>query len=226
MKNQTSSFYPSIEVLYLDSCNIQFLMGPIEKGFGTPFANLFRKVLLKYSIGTGIIGLQVNNLKQLNQYTKLPGVVENVNDILINAKHILFKVDSPNSLQFVLQRKGPCKVYTSDLIVPRNVTLLNSNSYLFTIHDESQIKLLFHADSGYGFIPAEYFGLKKNTVFTDINFTPIVHISYYVRNYSTYEELVFYIKTNGIEHPKSIVESAFRFLSKKTNPFYKESQIL
>nr|AGH24416.1 RNA polymerase subunit alpha [Reclinomonas americana ATCC 50284] len=219
MVYQTPSFRPKIQNLKYDSHSIQVLIGPLEKNFSGSFANILRKVIYRFTPGVGIIGLKVNSVDFLHAYSSLPGIQEDIPNLFCNLKNLVIKIDKYDHKPFnlIIKKKGPYIIKGEDILCPLGVTILNKNVYICTVESDCQIDLTLIGDVGCGYVLSNYFGNKKNTIYSDTVFCPIKHVSYYVRSYTTYEELILYVKTNGTCDPNFVLKNAFSFLQDKVH---------
>lgn len=220
MKYKTTSFRPIVQKLKYDNEIVQVLIGPLEKGFSNSFANVLRRIILRFTPGVSIIGIKIKNTSYsyLHPYTVIPGTKENISEVLGNMKNILIKPISYSPIIFPVIKRGPCIIRAKDLLHTDNINILNEDAYVCCLENDMQIEWNIYADFGCGFIPANYFGKKKDTVYADTTFSPVVHFSFYIRSYSTYEDLILQIKTNGTCDPYFVVTNAFDFLYNKITP--------
>jgi DNA-directed RNA polymerase subunit alpha len=211
------SIKPKISIIKTDLFGVQFFIGPMEKGFGSSFANMLRRVILRYTPGVGIIGFSIKNMGSLHTYKNIPGIEEDVVLLTSNIKKLLIKAKNIEPLMIKLKKKGPCVVTANDIIHNRDIKIINKNEHLFTVVEGHQIKMVIHASVGYGFMPSSSYGYKKDTVYCDTSYTPIKHVSYYLRTYTTYEEVIFNIETNGTCDSLFVIKNALHFIKTKTN---------
>lgn len=211
------SIRPKISIIKTDLFGIQFFIGPMEKGFGSSFANMLRKVILRYTPGVGISGFSIKNIGFLHTHRSIPGIEEDVIQLTSNIKKLLIKANNIEPLVIKLKSKGPCIVTANEIVHSRDIRIINKNEYLFTVVDGHQIGMKIYASMGYGFTPSSYYGYKKDTVYCDTLYTPIKHVSYYLRTYTTYEEIIFNIETNGTCDSLFVIKNALNFINTKTN---------
>lgn len=219
MVYKAPSFRPTIQKLKHDSHSIQILIGPLEKNFSGSFANLLRKIILRFTPGIGIIGIKINGINSLHAYSSIPGLKEDIPNLFCNFKNLLIKTDEfeYKPILFNIRKKGPYIIKGKDIACPLNASILNEDLYLCTLESDCQIDLTIIGDVGCGYVSSTYFGNKKDVIYSDTVFCPVTHVSYYVRSYTTYEELIFYVKTNGTCNPFFVIQNAFSFLRDKIN---------
>lgn len=208
---------PNMQIIHVNDQEVQFMLSPLEKGFGMPFANLLRRVLLRYTPGVGIIGLSIKGIDNIHPYTKIPGVKEDVAEMLSNLKSLLIQRHKVDTLSMCIQEKGPSIILAKDIQHDEHTVIINQEQYVCTLDTEAQVFITIYGNIGYGFVPSSYHGHQKNIMFCDTVYTPIKHVSFYTRTYVTYEEVIFNVQTNGTCLPTDAVKNAFIFLNAKTD---------
>lgn len=217
MALHTQYMKPNIQVIYTNSQETQFILSPIEKGFGISFANILRRIILRYTPGVSVIGLKVRGIEYLHPYTKITGVKEDVTEILSNLRNLLIKTSKIDSLTMSIQKKGPCVVQAGHILHDEDTSILNHDLHICTLDVGSQLSMVIYGSVGYGFVPSTYYGAKKDVVYCDTVYSPIKHVSYHLRTYATYDEIIFNVQTNGTCNSFDAINNAFSFLNAKTN---------
>lgn len=208
---------PNMQVMHMNEQEIQFVFSPLEKGFGTPFANILRRVLLRYTPGISVTGLSFKGIDNIHPYTKVPGVREDVAEILSNLRSLLIVRNNDDRLLMHIEKRGPSIVLAKDLLHDEHTILKNPEHYICRLDSSAQVSVNIYGGKGYGFVPSAYHGHQKNIVFCDTIYTPVKHVSFHTRTYVTYEEIIFNVQTNGTCLPIDAVKNAFIFLNAKTD---------
>ena len=184
-----------------------FSIAPLEIGFGTTIGNALRRVLLSSLPGLSVYAIEVEGAK--HEYTQLPGVVEDLIEIVLQIKKIVLKDESEDdTADYVLKLdvKGSQKEVTAgDIVCPDLVSVVNKDLVLCHLAEGGHIKISLHAHGGRGFVTAEE---NKNPNWTigmiavDSNYSPIRNVSYEVvpsrvSRDSNYEKLVLTVESDG-----------------------------
>ena len=183
----------------------QFVIEPLEKGFGTTIGNSLRRVLLSSLEGTAVTSVRIEGIT--HEYTSIPGVLEDVIDVMLNLKGLVVKTDSkePQHLRIDIDAPGP--VLATDIQLPAGVKVVNPDWLICTIADGGS----FHADiiveTGKGYIandaPREAkSGTSIDMLPIDATFMPIKRVSYNVEatrvgNSLDFDKLTLEIWANG-----------------------------
>ena len=183
----------------------KFVIEPLEKGFGTTIGNSLRRVLLSSLEGTAVTSARIEGIT--HEYTAIPGVLEDVIDVMLNLKGLVVKTESkePQNLRIDIDRPGP--VLASDIQLPAGVKVVNADWLICTIADGGS----FHADvmveTGKGYIANDVPRDSKSGVSIDVlpidaTFMPIKRVSYNVEstrvgNVLDYDKLTLEIWSNG-----------------------------
>ena len=211
------SFRPRLMVLRHSPNSVQVVISPLEKNFAGAFANILRRIIMRFTPGVGIIGFSSLDNINLHQYRKIPGIHEETACLLSHMQMLILRTHSVLPMELYIRKKGPSTIYAHDLIIPSYIKIINPDLYICTIESGYQINLTLYADVGYGHLSAHAHGNKKNILYCDTVYSPIKHISYYIHSYVSYEELILYVKTNGSCDALFVVNHALNFLNKKTN---------
>ena len=183
----------------------KFVIEPLERGFGTTIGNSLRRVLLSSLEGTAVTAVRIEGIT--HEYTSIPGVVEDVIDVMLNLKGLAIKTDSkePQVLRLDVEKAGP--VLASDIKLPAGVKIVNPDWLICTIAAGGS----FHADitieTGKGYIANDVprvtgAGMSIDTLPIDATFMPIKKVSYEVENTRVgdsidFDKLTMEIWSNG-----------------------------
>ena len=182
----------------------KFVIEPLEKGFGTTIGNSLRRVLLSSLEGTAVTSARIEGIT--HEYTAIPGVLEDVIDVMLNLKGLVVKTDSkePQHLRIDVDRPGA--VLASDIQLPAGVKVVNPDWLICTVADGGS----FHADviieTGKGYVahdvPRDSKGVSIDVLPIDATFMPIKRVSYTVENTRVgdsidFDKLTLEIWSNG-----------------------------
>lgn len=199
----------------------KFLVEPLEKGYGITVGNALRRVLLSSIEGAAPTAVKFEGA--YHEFTTLPGVVEDVTEIVLNIKQLRFVLHTEGPVFVELKKKGPGKVYAKDFNLPSQVELLTPDQELATLDNESsEIEIHLRIDRGKGFVLSEdiqeIFDISTiGWIPLDADFSPIKKVAFHVEDTrvgrkTDYNKLTMEIWTDGSITPKDAVVRASNIL--------------
>lgn len=197
----------------------KFVVQPLERGFGVTVGNALRRVLLSSLPGAAITMIRIDNI--FHEFSSIPGVVEDVAEIILNLKEVRIKLINKRPEKVVLNLSGPGELKASDIQVnSSDVEILNPDHHIATLNEDAQFKLELRVSRGRGYVPAEENKIPDQPIGTipiDAIFSPIVKASYLVENYrvgqrTDYETLRLQIETDGSITPDDALTYAGKIL--------------
>lgn len=206
----------------------RFTVEPFERGFGTTVGNSLRRVLLSSLEGAAVS--QVKILGAEHEFTSIPGVMEDVTDIILNIKNLIVKLDSDEPKTMRLAATGPGEV-TADLIeADTAITILNKDLVICTLTDEIDFEMELVVSKGRGYVPAaeQYKDaadeVEVGVIPVDAIYSPVQRVRYKIEETrvgqkTDYDKLTMEIWTNGTTGPEMALVEAAKILRKHLNPF-------
>ncbi len=198
MQNSTTEFLKprQIDVDTLSSTRAKVSMQPFERGFGHTLGNALRRILLSSMNGFAPTEVVISGV--LHEYSTIDGVQEDVVDVLLNIKGIVFKLHGRNQVQLTLKKTGAGAVVAGDIDLPHDVEIINPEHVICHLADNGQIKQI-------------------GAIQLDASFSPISRVSFEVEparveQRTDLDKLVLDIETNGSIDPEEAVRSAARIL--------------
>ncbi len=199
----------------------RFVVEPLEKGYGITIGNALRRVLLSSIEGAAPTAVKFEGA--YHEFTTLPGVVEDVTEIVLNIKKLRFVLHGDGPVFIELKKKGPGKVYAKDFTLPSQVELLTPDQEIATLDNEnSEIEIHLRIDRGKGFVLSEdiqeIFEITTlGWIPLDADFSPIKKVTYKVEDTrvgrrTDYNRLTFEIWTDGSISPKDALVRASNIL--------------
>ncbi|WP_456341721.1 DNA-directed RNA polymerase subunit alpha [Thermovibrio sp.] len=199
----------------------RFVVEPLEKGYGITVGNALRRVLLSSIEGAAPTAVKFEGA--YHEFTTLPGVVEDVTEIILNIKKLRFVLHGEGPVFVELKKKGEGKVYAKDFELPSQVELLTPDQEIATLDNEnSEIEIHLRIDKGKGFVLSEdiqeVFDITTiGWIPLDADFSPIKKVAYKVEDTrvgrrTDYNRLIFEIWTDGSISPKDAVVKAANIL--------------
>lgn len=197
----------------------EFTIEPLEPGYGHTLGNALRRTLLTSIPGAAVTSIKIAGVK--HKFSTIPGVKENVVDLLLNIKGLNFRLlDGAEKGKASLNVKGSKEVIGADFELPENIEIVNKDHYVASINDKkSKLELELTIEQGLGYSSAEE---RRSTTLglipTDAVFTPVKRVSYEVSatrvgRQTDLDKLILSVWTNGIVSPKDALEEASKILT-------------
>jgi len=191
---------------------------PLERGFGVTLGNALRRVLLSSLQGAAVQAVQIDGV--LHEFSSIPGVREDVTDMILNIKTIAIKMQGDGPKRMTLRKQGPGPVLASDINVVGDVQILNPELVLCTLDDGAEIRMEFTVNTGKGYVPSERNRPEDapiGLIPIDSLYSPVKKVSYRVENTREgqildYDKLTMTVETNGALSPDDAVAYAARIL--------------
>jgi DNA-directed RNA polymerase subunit alpha len=223
-RNWRDLIRPKAIHLEVDSSNDfygKFTCEPLERGFGITIGNSLRRVLLASLQGAAITALRVDGA--LHEFTAIPDVLEDVTDMVLNLKEVVFKAETPKVYTVRLDKEGPGPVLAGDIQVVDGLRVLNPNLRIATLDKKGPMSMELTVGVGRGYVPAERNKsptMPIGTIPIDALFSPIRKVNYTVQNarvgqVTDYDKLVLEVWTNGAVKPSDAVAFAAKILKEQ-----------
>jgi DNA-directed RNA polymerase subunit alpha len=203
----------------------KFTAEPFERGFGITIGNSLRRILLSSLMGTAITSVKIEGV--LHEFTTIPGVVEDVTDIILNLKGVRVKLhdDSTKVVSIKAQKEGP--VTAGDIICDDSVKILNPDHYIASISKGGSLVMEMTVKWGRGYIPAERNkeeDMPIGTIPVDAIFSPIKKVNYTVTaarvgQRTDYDKLTMEVWTDGGVTPEDAIAFAAKILKEHMSIF-------
>ena len=202
-----------------------FVAEPFEAGFGHTIGNSLRRVLLSSLEGAAITSVKIDGVQ--HEFSTIPGVVEDVVEIILNLKNIriISHVREPVTLLLEVKRKGA--LTAADFKDDANIEILNKDAHILTLATQKKIKMEVEVNIGRGFVPAEKSKSKGGsigTILMDAVFSPVRKVKYYTQNtrvgqVMNYDKLIIEVWTDGRLTPDEALKQGSAILRKHLDPF-------
>lgn len=197
----------------------EFVIEPLEPGYGHTLGNALRRALLTSIPGAAVTSVKISGVK--HKFSTMPGVKENVVDLLLNIKGLNFRLlDGASKGKATLSIKGSKEVTGADFDLPENVEIVNKDHYVASVNDKkAKLEVELTIEQGLGYSSAEE---RRSTTLglipTDAVFTPVKRVSYEVSatrvgRQTDLDKLLLSVWTNGIVAPKEALEEASKILT-------------
>ena len=198
---------------------------PLERGFALTLGNALRRILLSSLQGAAITSVHIDGV--LHEFSSIPGVREDVTDIVLNIKDIAIKMQGDSAKRMVLKKSGPGKVTAGDIGTVNDVTILNPGLVICTLDEGAEIRMEFTVNSGKGYVPADRNRHEDSPIGLipiDSLFSPVRKVSYRVENTREgqnldLDKLTMEVETDGSLTPEDAVAYSARILQDQLNVF-------
>jgi len=218
----------SIQVETLDACHAKVAMEPFERGYGHTLGNALRRILLSSMTGYAPTEVQISGV--VHEYDTLPGVREDVVDILLNLKGVVFKLYNREEVSLILRKQGAGAVTAADIELPHDVEVINPDHVIATLTDTGKLEMQIKVQQGRGYVPGNLRALSDEPSHTigrivlDASYSPIRRVSYTVESArveqrTDLDKLVLDIETNGVISPEEAVRQSARILMDQIRVF-------
>jgi DNA-directed RNA polymerase subunit alpha len=211
----------------------QFLVEPLERGYGTTLGNALRRVLLASIPGAAITFVTIEGV--LHEYSTIPGVVEDTTEILLNLKELAIRIvespegpdmgqapaEGPRILR--IERRGPGEVLGADVEAPSDVEVVNKDLHIATLDTaDAVVNIQMEVERGRGYVPAEEHDTSRRPIGAipmDSIFTPLRKIGFRVEptrvgHMTDFDRLILEVTTNGTIDPADAISDAAKILDR------------
>jgi DNA-directed RNA polymerase subunit alpha len=198
---------------------------PLERGFGLTLGNALRRVLLSSLQGAAVTSMQIEGV--LHEFSSLPGVLEDVTDIVLNVKSIGLRMHGEGPKRMRLRASGPGEVRAGQIETGHDIEILNPDLVICTLDNGARVAMELSVDNGKGYVPATQNRPEDapiGLIPVDALFSPVRKVSYRVENtrvgqVTDYDRLAMRVETNGAMTPEDSVALAARILQDQLQLF-------
>ncbi len=209
----------------------KFVVEPFERGFGITIGNSLRRILLSSLEGSAVTQIKLRGA--LHEFTTLPGVVEDVTDIMLNVKSLVVKNYSDQSRIIRIERNTRGVVSGANIITDGQIEVINKDLVIATLTDDVPFQMEMVVENGRGYVPAseQVAAVQQIGVIpVDAAFSPVVKVRYEVEETrvgqkTDYDKLTLEIVTNGAISPEMALVEAAKILRKHLNPFVQYTEL-
>ncbi len=212
----------------------EFVVEPLERGYGLTLGNSLRRILLSSLPGYAATAIHIRDV--LHEISSVPGVKEDCPEIVLNVKSIIAKLHTSASKTVVIEAVGPCEVTAGDIEPDAELEILNPEQHIATVSNGEHFYMEITFDHGRGYVSSEKnkqkyvdaavgVGAPIGRIFTDSIFTPVYKVEYRVENarvggnITDYDKLTMCVKTNGTIAAKEAISLSAKILNEHLNLF-------
>jgi len=198
---------------------------PLERGYGITLGNSLRRILLSSLPGVAVTSIKIDGV--LHEFSTIPGVVEDVTEIILNIKELSLNLHSEGSKVVYIDAEGEGEVKASDIKADSDVEILNPDHKIATLNGDSRLYMELTLEKGRGYVSAErnkHPGQPIGVIPIDSIFTPVRKVNYTVENtrvgqVTDYDKLTLEVWTNGSIKPDEAISLGAKIMSEHLNLF-------
>ncbi len=198
---------------------------PLERGYGMTLGNALRRVLLSSLRGAAVTAVQIDGI--VHEFSSIPGVREDVTDLILNIKGLALKMHADGPKRMTLKASGAGVVTAGQIDAPSDIEILNPDHVLCTLDEGANVRIEFTVNTGKGYVPAERNrpdDAPIGLIAVDSLYSPVKRVAYRIENTREgqvldYDKLVMDIETNGAMTPEDAVAYAARILQDQLQIF-------
>ena len=202
-----------------NNCYGKFVVEPLERGFGHTLGNALRRVLLSSLPGVAVSSVHFEGVQ--HEFSTVPGVKEDVTEMILNFKELAVKMYSDQPKQVVIDAKGPCEVKAGDIRVDDEVEIVDPDLHIATLNEDAHLQVQIMLDKGRGYVSADKNktpNMAIGVIPVDSIFTPIRKVNYTVVDtrvgqITDYDKLSLEVWTNGTISAQEAVSLAAKIIT-------------
>ncbi len=214
-----------IEFSSADRTKATLVAEPLERGFGLTLGNALRRVLLSSLRGAAVTAVQIDGV--LHEFSSIPGVREDVTDIVLNIKEIAIGMEGDEPKRMVVRKQGPGTVLAGDIQTVGDIEILNPDHVICTLDEGAEIRMEFTVANGKGYVPADRNRAEDapiGLIPVDSLYSPVKKVSYKVENTREgqvldYDRLIMTLETDGSVTGEDAIAFAARILQDQLGVF-------
>ena len=218
---------PTIECIYSneDPNYGKFVIEPLERGYGTTLGNSLRRILLSSLPGVAVTSVKIDGI--LHEFSTIPGIKEDVTEIILNLKKLAIKLVNENEKRVIINEVGPKEVTAADILVDSDIEIFNPDLHIATLDENATLVMEITMARGRGYVPADANKDESTPISvipTDSIYTPVRKCDFTVENtrvgqVTDYDKLVLEIWTDGSVTPSEGVSIGAKIMQEHLNLF-------
>lgn len=209
----------------------KFVAEPFERGFGTTIGNSLRRILLSSLEGAAVTQIKIRGAQ--HEFTNIPGVLEDVTDIVLNVKSLVVKKYTDATKVIMVEKNGRGPITGADVQADSDVEIINKNHVLATLTDDVPFLMEMVVENGRGYVPATEHSVGEHEIGiipVDAVFSPVRRAHFEVEQTrvgqkTNYDKLTLEIWTDGSISPEMSLVEAAKILRKHLNPFVQYTEL-
>ncbi len=212
----------------------KFVVEPLERGFGHTLGNSLRRVLLSSLPGAAVSSVHIEGVQ--HEFSTIPGVTEDVTEIILNLKGLAVKMYSEGPKSVIVDKIGPGELTAADIKVDEEIEIINPEMHIATLNEDAHLQMTLRLERGRGYVSADKNKARDLTmpigvIAMDSIFTPIHKVNYTVEDKrvgqsNDYDRLTLEVWTNGTLKPEEAVSGAASILTEHLASFVRLTDIV
>lgn len=204
----------------------RFVVEPLERGYGTTLGNSLRRVLLSSLPGYAITSVKIDGI--LHEFSTIPGVKEDVTEIVLNLKNVILKIHGDGPKTIYIDANGDDEITAGSIKTDSEVEILNPELHIATLNSDAHVSMELTCDKGRGYVSAERNKQMMQPIIgviaIDSIYTPVLKVNYTVENtrvgqITDYDKLTLEVWTNGTINAMEAVSLGAKILNEHLNLF-------
>ncbi len=204
----------------------RFVVEPLERGYGTTLGNSLRRVLLSSLPGYAITSVKIDGI--LHEFSTIPGVKEDVTEIVLNLKNVILKIHGDGPKTIYIDANGDDEITAGSIKTDSEVEILNPELHIATLNSDAHVSMELTCDKGRGYVSAERNKAMMQPIIgviaIDSIYTPVLKVNYTVENtrvgqITDYDKLTLEVWTNGTINAMEAVSLGAKILNEHLNLF-------
>jgi len=203
----------------------EFTIQPLERGFGITLGNALRRVLLSSIQGAAIVSVKIDGV--LHEFSTLPGIKEDITDIILNLKGVRFRLGQADTKEVRINVDHAGPITAADIITDGTIEVLNPEHYIATVSGKGKFKVELVVKMGKGYLPAKKEldpDQPQGTINIDAIFSPVKKVNYVVSHarvgqITDYDKLVLEVWTDGSVNPEDAIAYSAKILKQQVDVF-------
>ena len=203
----------------------KFVVEPLERGYGTTLGNALRRILLSSLPGAAVTSVKIDGI--LHEFSTIPGVKEDVTEIILNLKKLAVRLEGENTKRAIINAVGPKNVTAADIIGDSDIEIFNPDLHIATLEENATLVMEINLARGRGYVPAEQNKTESTPISVipvDSIYTPVRKVNFTVENtrvgqVTDYDRLVLEIWTDGSITPEEGVSIGAKIMQEHLNLF-------
>ena len=197
----------------------KYVVEPLERGYGTPLGNSLRRILLSSLPGTAVTSIKIAGVQ--HEFSTIPGVKEDVTEIVLNVKSIIAKLHSEGVKTVYIEASGECEVTAGDIKADGEVEILNPEQHICSLGPDASFNMEITLSHGRGYVPSDKNktpNMPIGTIAVDSIYTPVYKVNYTVENtrvgnMTDYDKLTLEVWTDSTISARDAVSLGAKILS-------------
>lgn len=219
---------PKVECVELseDQTYARYVVEPLERGYGITLGNSLRRIMLSSLPGAAVSSVKIDGI--LHEFSNIPGVKEDVTDIILNLKKLIVNLHSEGPKTVYIEAQGACEITAADIKLDSDIEILNPEIHIATLNEDAKIYMEITITKGRGYVSAERNKQLAQPVIglipVDSIYTPVPKVNFKVEDtrvgqVTDFDKLTLELWTNGTLTPNEVISLAAKIMNEHLNLF-------